>query len=609
VLGALHLAAGPGRVLIFLPGTQVGTTAPPDSVGLCRNCHHAPEGAKPVTIFRDWYGSMMAHSARDPVFYAALAAANKYNAVAGQAFGEYCIRCHSPTGWLAGHSEDYTGMSLEGTDFDGIQCDYCHRVVDPLNPDTSAPPLSFPVPGYGNGMHVVQRYASPKRGTLDTVAAPHAVLYDGFLKKSELCGICHDVSNPFYAADRVTQPPHTYAPMERTYSEWLMSWYATRGDSGTCQSCHMPVMSGYACIFDRPNPHPVLHRHELTGGNAFVPSILADFWPGLDTAALGRGAAAARATLRRAARLSAAATATDTVVLAEVTVTNLTGHKLPTGFPEGRRMWLTVTGTGPFGETTFVSGRYDADSARLLTDAQLKTYEAIRGISPARAAQFGLPAGPAFHFALDDTVLFDNRIPPRGYTVAGFLSRLAQPVGAVYADSQYWDITSYRLPPATTAISVQLLYQTISREYVEFLRSENAGNALDWNAWGEKLHAAWEARGRSAPVLIDSITIPVEPAAVRDGGPDATAGYALHQNYPNPFNPQTTITYVVPRASRVGLTVFDTRGRRVASVVTPLVEAGTHEMTIDASAWPTGVYFYRLTSGSVTLVRKMMLIR
>ncbi|HEV8538871.1 MAG TPA: multiheme c-type cytochrome, partial [Bacteroidota bacterium] len=284
------------RTLVILPGTEPGTVAGADDVTICRQCHHSTSVSKPVTIYDEWAGSMMAHSARDPIFYAALAVANKYNSVTGQAHGEFCIRCHSPNGWLAGHSEDYTGQSLTGTDFDGVQCDYCHRAVDPLNPDSTVPHLNSQVPGYGNGMHVVQRYSTPKRGPFDSVSAPHGIKYDSFQKTSELCGVCHDVSNPFYAENAALQAPHSYAPLERTYSEWLMSWYATQSDSGTCQACHMETTSGFACILgDSSSLRTNLPTHDLTGGNTFLPDILPDFdtffnsQSRIDTAALAGG--------------------------------------------------------------------------------------------------------------------------------------------------------------------------------------------------------------------------------------------------------------------------------------------------------------------------------
>ena len=150
---------------VFLPGTQVGTVNPAESVQVCQQCHQTNNIDRTIPVYTSWSGSMMAQSARDPIFYATLAVSNKLYTTSG----EFCIRCHSPTGWLAGHSEDFTGKSLAGTDFDGVQCDYCHRAGDPLHPDsTFSVTPNYPVPGYGNGMHSVQMQQYPKRGPLSS---------------------------------------------------------------------------------------------------------------------------------------------------------------------------------------------------------------------------------------------------------------------------------------------------------------------------------------------------------------------------------------------------------------------------------------------------------
>jgi hypothetical protein len=85
--------------------------------------------------------------------------------------------------------------------------------------------------------------------------------------------------------------------------------------------------------------------------------------------------------------------------------------------------------------------------------------------------------------------------------------------------------------------------------------------------------------------------------------------YALSQNYPNPFNPSTTIRYGLPQRSHVNLAVHNTLGQQVAQLVNGETEAGYHEVKFDASALPSGVYFYRLQAGSYVETHKLCLVR
>jgi len=85
--------------------------------------------------------------------------------------------------------------------------------------------------------------------------------------------------------------------------------------------------------------------------------------------------------------------------------------------------------------------------------------------------------------------------------------------------------------------------------------------------------------------------------------------YSLSQNYPNPFNPSTTIKYQLPKSGKVTLKVFDILGREVASLVNEFKPAGTYEVSFNASALPTGIYFYKLTAAPFTQTRKMLLIK
>ena len=85
--------------------------------------------------------------------------------------------------------------------------------------------------------------------------------------------------------------------------------------------------------------------------------------------------------------------------------------------------------------------------------------------------------------------------------------------------------------------------------------------------------------------------------------------FALLQNYPNPFNPSTTISYALPTAGQVQITVFDILGREVARLVDAVQPAGTYAVVFNTGALPSGVYIYRMTSGSFSAVRKMQVLK
>ncbi|MET0594053.1 MAG: hypothetical protein ABW133_15240, partial [Polyangiaceae bacterium] len=179
----------------------------------------------------------------------------------------------------------------------------------------------------------------------------------------------------------------------------------------------------------------------------------------------------------------------------QVRVENKTGHKLPTGYPEGRRMWLEVDIADETGKPLFQSGAYDRQTATRKDDPQLRTYEV-------RMAANGVEG---FHFILQDEVLQDNRIPPRG-----FVSRPdTKPVGRDYPTMSspdggapivaHWDDAPYEfvLPKTVgtmVVIRATLWYQTTSREYVEALRSANGTDS-----YGDKMLEIWERYDRAPP--------------------------------------------------------------------------------------------------------------
>lgn len=85
--------------------------------------------------------------------------------------------------------------------------------------------------------------------------------------------------------------------------------------------------------------------------------------------------------------------------------------------------------------------------------------------------------------------------------------------------------------------------------------------------------------------------------------------YSLSQNYPNPFNPETRINYSIPKAGAVTLKVYDALGRQVSEIVNGYKNAGNYIVEFNASGLSSGMYYYKITSGEFSDIKKMLLIK
>ncbi len=83
----------------------------------------------------------------------------------------------------------------------------------------------------------------------------------------------------------------------------------------------------------------------------------------------------------------------------------------------------------------------------------------------------------------------------------------------------------------------------------------------------------------------------------------------LHQNYPNPFNPETRISYTLANESKVRLSIYDIRGREIATLVDDFQSAGEYRVLWNATDYPSGVYFYRLQTADFTMIRRMLFLK
>jgi hypothetical protein len=236
----------------------------------------------------------------------------------------------------------------------------------------------------------------------------------------------------------------------------------------------------------------------MVGGNTWIPQLLQDERWRLDATGewdyLNATFREAQSMLRDAATMTMTMSPGDNGKVVTVRVINETGHKLPTGYPEGRQMWIHLEAFDSDGALVYESGVYDVVEHRLVRDDDVRVFEAKQGISSNLAGMLDKDAGASFHFILNNEVVKDNRIPPRGYTEAAFDRPGLRPVGATYEDGQYWADATYTVPSATVRVLTTLYYQTASKEYVDFLRDIGGVD-------GEALYELWESNPSPPQVM------------------------------------------------------------------------------------------------------------
>ncbi|MCG3125164.1 MAG: hypothetical protein GIKADHBN_03699 [Phycisphaerales bacterium] len=600
------------------PGTQAQEVGNLESPDKCDNCHGGYNPA--VEPAHNWRGSMMAHATRDPIFWATMA-------IAEQDFpgaGDLCIRCHSVDGWNAGRSVPTDGSSLTAADATGVPCDACHKMTNTSNTEWLGTMNGSFVANngvgqgyYGSGMYSLWGGAQ-KLGPYADAQAKHQFGKSLFHRSSDLCGTCHDVSNPAVGdlAHNNGAPlpltsgfsgvpgapvdtkaafnnfPFQYGVVERTFSEhkssllsqtrvsdypslpedlragalrtaYLNAMASTASGNYvdgaarvfSCQTCHMPPVTGLGCNKAGTPVRSDLPLHDLTGGNTWIPDAieyldargllrLGGLMTPLEVAAMREGKQRAIAQLRDAATL-----AVDGNVLR---VTNHTGHKLISGYPEGRRMWLNVRWFNAQDQIVREDGKYGPVAVLIggtwttvnslidLDDPFTKVYEAHYGMTRQWAQQLlalGYPASlelgydritgqpdatlgelaagvfgeshETFHFVLNNVVIKDNRLPPYGFAYDAARVRNTLPVppeqygspgpGGMY---RYWDQLTLQPPASAVRADIRLLYQTTSWEYIQFLALANSGQVAFLAAEGDNLLDAWRNTGMAEPQVM-----------------------------------------------------------------------------------------------------------
>jgi len=407
----------------------------------CQACHNGmqtPSGEE-FSIGSDWRPSMMANSSRDPYWQASVRRETMDHPESKKAIEDECAVCHMPMaryesklsgreGEVFSHLGFDPGRAGDRLAADGVSCSLCHQItaenfgkresfVGRFAIDASKPIGEKAVYGpyeIDDGHRRIMRSSS---GGFQPTDAKH-------IRQSELCATCHTLYTKALGPDgRVIGE----LPEQVPYQEWLQSEFKV---TRSCQSCHMPVIKEEVPITRvLGKPRTEASRHVFLGGNFFMLRMLNRFREDLGVVALPQEFTAAAERTVAHLKSETAQISIDRVGMragrleATVSVRNLSGHKLPTGYPS-RRTWLHVVVRDANDRVLFESGAVDARGAIQGNDndAEPGRYEPhYSEISAADQVQIyeAIMADSAGHLTtgLLHAVKYekDNRLLPRGF--------------------------------------------------------------------------------------------------------------------------------------------------------------------------------------------------
>jgi hypothetical protein len=473
-----------------------------DSCFACHNGLIAPSG-EDVSIGADWRASMMANSARDPYWQAAVRREIIDHPKAQAAIEDECSICHMPMTTFTARAAGGKGRILEHLPIgrsehpdaalaaDGVSCSVCHQIA----PGGLGDPASF------TGKYVIDTTTAgvkrPVYGPFAVDAGRTRVMQSAghftpteskHLQSSELCASCHTLFTHALAADGSDAGR---LPEQTPYLEWQQSEFASKS---TCQACHMPVVEGQmpiAAVLGQPREG--YSRHSFRGGNFFMMRMLNRYRDELGVRATSRemdaGIARTIEHLQQAtARLALSGARAGDRLAVDVDVLNEAGHKFPTGYPS-RRAWLHVAVADEAGRVIFESGAFqpdgrvagndnDADAARFEPHYtqidradEVQIYESMM-VDSRGSVTTGLLSGVRY--------VKDNRLLPRGLAKASATADVAVHGGAA-TDADFAggrDRVRYSVSTGGASgpytVTVKLWFQPIGYRWAENLRGYDA---------------------------------------------------------------------------------------------------------------------------------------
>lgn len=507
--------------------------------GLCADCHDndqsLPITERPMVVFDEfgirkdvsitlaWETSTMANAARDPYWHAVVASEIALYPELEETINDDCTVCHAPMAntlakkqsggvdfqLFSSGSEDNGDRQLGLLDMDdsselfnhamdGVSCSLCHQIEDVGLGTAASMSGGYSIPTIDESIREQRpafgQYADPDVVYMQTVGE-FTPQFGSHISTSETCATCHNLNIEPVNSEGEHSNIVTHFAEQAMYTEWLSSDFAVgKPQEASCQSCHMPTLDRdvFLATSNASNMRPNFAEHTFLGANTVMQQIMHD-----NKGPLGIDAdldfepsiVRNRAFLRTSADVQVQANTLNNGILDfDVTVTNLTGHKLPSGY-HSRRVYLHVLITDANGVAVYENGKIAADGSiagvdedvnpavwephhEVITDAtQVQVYQAITGNDEDERT----------HSLLNSAFfLKDNRLTPAGFDKNDVSSDVA--VTGLAKDDENFnlgsDTTKYlaRLSggQAPYDISVSLRYQPISNGHLDqlFLQSD-----------------------------------------------------------------------------------------------------------------------------------------
>jgi len=478
---------------------------------------------KDVSIGVAWETSTMANAARDPYWHAVVANELALYPNLESDINDKCTVCHAPmANTLAkkqGNGVDYqifssgsnTGLldmddsnPLFNHAMDGVSCSLCHQIQDVGlgTPESMTGGYTIPTateatkserPAYG-------QYGDPDVVYMKT-NGEFTPVFGAHISTSEACATCHNLN--IEPVDKNGQPSSSVAHFaeQAMYTEWLASDYAVgKPKEASCQSCHMPKLDRdvFIATSNASNERSDFAEHTFLAANTVMQQIMHD-----NKSSLG---------------IDDHIDFLPSIERFDVKVTNLTGHKLPSGY-HSRRAYLYVLITDAKGATVYENGRMEKDGgiAGVDEDVNSNMWEAHHNvITKATDVQVyqaitGNDKNERTHSLLNSAkFLKDNRLTPAGFNKNAVSADIAV-AGAAENDENFnlgVDTVTYQAKlnggSAPFNVVVEFRYQPISKGHLDDLFSRS-----DEIASIDHFRTMYESTPFKDEVMaVDAVTVP-----------------------------------------------------------------------------------------------------